>query len=75
MIRHQVPDVLRPNFLPLDEREDDWKRVAGYAANQPEAAYVLLVDRTGRVRWCTHAPFSPGAFAQLREAAQQVADE
>ena len=72
-IRHAVPDVLQPNFIPLADQEDAWKRVAGYAPDQPEAAYVLLVDSTGNVRWSTHAAFSPAGFAQLTQAAQQMA--
>ncbi|MGI4827063.1 MAG: hypothetical protein ACRYFU_02585 [Janthinobacterium lividum] len=72
-IRKDVPDVLKPNFLPLTENEDAWKRVAGYAADQPDAAYVLLVDATGKVRWSTHEAFTPAGFTQLTQAAQQVA--
>ena len=74
-IKHDVPDVLKPNFLPLTEREDDWRRVAGYTPNQPEAAYVLLVDAAGKVRWSTHEAFTPAGFAQLTQAAQQLASE
>ena len=72
-IRKEVPDVLKPNFLPLLDQEDAWKRVAGYAADQPEAAYVMLVDQHGNVRWSTHAPFSNAGFAQLSQAAHQLA--
>src|SRR5579875_2108553 len=34
-IRKDVPDAVKPNFLPLTNDEDAWKRVAGYAADQP----------------------------------------
>lgn len=71
-IRHEVPDVVRPNFLPLTDHEDDWKHAAGYAPDQPDAAYVLLVDAAGRIRWKTHLPFSSPQFTALKEAAQQV---
>ncbi len=72
-VKHEVPDVLKPNFLPLTEDEDAWKRVAGYAQDQPEAGYVMLVDRTGRVQWSTHAAYSPIAFAELRRRAEDLA--
>ena len=72
-IKRAVPDVLKPQFLPLTENEDAWKRVAGYAADQPEAAYVLLVDRSGGVQWRTHAQFSDAGFAQLRDHANALA--
>ena len=74
-IRKQVPDVLKPNFLPLTENEDAWKRFAGYTADQPDAAYVLVVDAQGILRWSTHGAYSPEGFAQLTERAQQVAAE
>ena len=74
-IRHEVPDVLKPNFLPLTEDEDAWKRTAQYAADQPEAAYILLVDRTGHVQWSTHAPFSPAGFDELRHHAETLAHQ
>lgn len=73
-VRKQVPDVLKPNFLPLFDHENDWKQVAGYTAGQPEAAYVLLVDASGIVRWSTHEAFSPAGFSHLRELAQQLSE-
>ena len=72
-IRKQVPDVLKPNFLPLFDQENEWRRIAGYSADQPEAAYLLLVDSTGAVRWSTHEAFSPAGFAHLRYLAQTLA--
>ncbi len=74
-IRHDVPDVLKPNFLPLTGEEDAWKQAAGYATDQPEAAYVLLVDRQGRVQWSTHAGFTSAGFAELRRRAHTLAGE
>ena len=72
-VRKDVPDVLKPNFLPLTEGEDAWRTAAGYSKDQPEAAYVMLVDPTGTVRWSTHAAFTPAGFAQLTGAAQHLA--
>ncbi len=74
-IRKQVPDVLKPNFLPIFDHEDDWKRVVGYTHDQPEAAYVILVDKAGRVRWSTHEAFSPAVFNTLRTQAQRLGNE
>ncbi len=74
-IRKDVPDVLKPNFLPLTDHEDDWKRVAGYDDHQPDAAYVLLVDQTGAVRWSTHAAFTPAAYEILKERANTLAND
>ena len=72
-IRKAVPDVLKPNFLPLLDHEDEWKQTAGFDPQAEDAAYVCLVDRSGNVRWSTHQPFSPALFAQLTQAAQTLA--
>lgn len=72
-VRKQVPDVLKPNFLAIFDDEEEWKQVAGYRADQPEAAYVLLVDSAGTVRWSTHDAYSPAGFAHLRDLAQEMA--
>ncbi len=74
-IRKAVPPVLQPNFIALTGNEDVWKQFAGFAPDQPEAAYVVLVDAAGRVRWTTHAAYTSAGFGQLTQAAQQVATE
>ncbi len=72
-IKGKVPDVLKPHFLPLTDDEAAWREAAGYVPDQPDAAYVLLVDRAGRIRWTTHAPFSEQGLATLRAQAQALA--
>ena len=74
-IREAVPDVLKPNFIPLTEDEDRWKRTAGFDPAFAEAPYVLLVDRAGGVRWSSHAAFTEAGFAELSRAAQQLSTE
>lgn len=72
-LKGAVPDVLKPNFLPLTEGEDAWKRAAEFTGAQPDAAYVMLVDRVGQIRWSTHAAFSPAMFGELRHRAELLA--
>ena len=72
-VRKDVPDILKPNFLPLFDNESAWKQIAGYTPDQPEAAYVLLVDQAGVVRWSTHDAFSATGFAHLQDLAQHIA--
>jgi hypothetical protein len=71
-IRKQVPEVLKPNFVPITTGEDKWKQLARFNPTTPDAAYVLLVDHTGQVRWQTHEPFTPTLFQQLSTAAQNL---
>ena len=75
-IRKQVPDVLKPRFVPLTSGESTWKQLTHFSASSaPDAAYVLLVDHTGTVRWQTHDPFTPARFQELSTAARTLAAE
>lgn len=72
-IRKQVPDVLKPHFLPLTANEAAWKQAANFSPSAPDAAYVLLIDRSGNILWQTHEPFSQARFNDLSTAAHQLA--
>jgi hypothetical protein len=74
-IRKQVPDALKPRFLPLTSNEAAWKLFASFSPSAADAAYILLVDRSGSLRWQTHAPLTPTLFNQLSTAARQLAAE
>ena len=71
-IRKQVPDILKPRFVPLTSGEAEWKQAAGFTSTAPDAAYVLLVDRSGGILWQTHEPFSQARFYQLATAARAL---
>ena len=71
-LRKKVPDFLKPRFLPLTQDEPAWKQAVGYTHDAPDAAYILLVDRTGAIRWSTHQPFTPAAFAELQRQAASL---
>jgi hypothetical protein len=72
-IRKQVPDALKPRFVPLTAGEAAWKQAAGFTPTAPDAAYVLLVDHSGRILWQTHEPFSQPRYDQLSAAARALA--
>jgi hypothetical protein len=63
-IRKGVPKAEYDRFLLLFEKEDEWKRVAQFS--EPDAAYVLLVDREGNVNWTTHRNVDNDAIAELQ---------
>jgi hypothetical protein len=71
-IKKQVPDALRRNFVPLTSDLDGWRQVAGFTPDAPDAAYVMLVDSAGRIRWQTHEPFTQARFDQLANAARTL---
>ncbi len=71
-IRKQVPDIVKPRFLPLTTGESAWKQAAQFTPTAPDAAYVLLVDNTGAILWQTHDPYSPALLSQLYTAARPL---
>ena len=74
-IRKQVPEALRPHFVPLTSRESAWKQISGFTPTASDAAYVLLVDRNGNVRWQTHEAFTPARFDELATATRKLVAE
>ena len=66
-IGKEVPDHMKESFAPVFEHEDQWKRVVDYSA--PDDAYVLLVDKSGNVKWKAHGPVSEQKLRELRTAA------
>ena len=74
-IRKQVPDVLKPHFVPLTSGEAAWKQITNFSPSAPDAAYILLVDRSGTLRWQTHEPFTPARLNELQTAARNLAAE
>jgi hypothetical protein len=72
-IRKQVPDILKPHFVPLTTNQDAWKQIANYTPSAPDAAYILLIDRSGNILWQTHEPFTPARFNDLATAAHNLA--
>jgi hypothetical protein len=74
-IRKQVPGPVRPNFVPITSGEAAWKQLAGFTPDAANAAYILLVDRNGSVRWQTHEPLTQQRFAELADAARKLAAE
>jgi hypothetical protein len=72
-IRKQVPDPLKPFFVPLTSGQAAWKQLTGFTPTAPDAAYIVLVDGSGRVLWQTHEPYSPARFNELSAAARNLA--
>lgn len=56
MIKHGMrsgtPKAEQDSFIVLEQDEDAWKKVAGFA--DPNDAYILLVDSAGNVKWRAH---------------------
>jgi hypothetical protein len=74
-LRKQVPNLIWANFLPLTSDEPQWKQAAGFSSASPDAAYVLLVDRAGAVRWQTHGPLTTDKLTQLGAEVRKLTAE
>jgi ATP10 protein len=62
-IRKGVPPSEHDRFLLLFDKEDEWKKIAQFS--EPDAAYVLLLDREAKVVWSTHGNVDDNAVAEL----------
>jgi CubicO group peptidase (beta-lactamase class C family) len=69
-IRRGIPKPLRERFAVATQQVDQWKAVAGF--DDPDTAYVLLLDAQHRVIWRRTGPWSDEADqALLRELARE----
>ena len=71
-MKSDVPTQAQPRFVPVADREGEWKSAAGYSRQTPEdQAYLLVVDGSGVI----HARFAAGpptgaAYANLKRQLQ-----
>ncbi|MHB8420702.1 MAG: hypothetical protein ACYDCL_21730 [Myxococcales bacterium] len=60
MARGQEAPERLGSFLLLFNSEAAWKTLAGFEPRAADAAYLLVVDRQGLLRWRTHQAATPG---------------
>ncbi len=68
-IKSATPASQRDHTIVLYKDEAIWKARLGVTSDK--YAYVLCVDKTGRIRWEGSGPFSESSFAGLK---QSIAD-
>ena len=51
---------------------DAWRQRVGFS--EPDAAYLILLDRTGRVTWRHAGPFEKAAFQELSRKVSELED-
>ena len=49
--------------------EDAPKIIAALGNDRPQSAYVVLLDKDGRITWSTNAGYSPGKVLELKKIA------
>jgi hypothetical protein len=63
-IRKGVPDELREHFVPIVTGEAAIKTLVMY--KEPDDAYLVVLDRAGKIAWQQHGPLSDAAYTRLR---------
>jgi hypothetical protein len=62
-MRRGTPKEKHENVITVYGGVDAWKQRVGY--QQPKDAYLILMDRQGKVRWLHAGPFDESRFADL----------
>ncbi len=67
-IKKDVPESQRANFLPVLHNEDELQKLVGF--KQPDDAYVVVLDRSGKVAYQTHAGSVDPGYAEFHAKVQ-----
>ena len=72
-MRKGVPPAEQSRFVPIYDREADWKKLVNFSA--PDDPYLLLTRPDGSVVWQGHSLFSETLYGELKDAiAKATAD-
>ena len=63
-MKKSVPESERANFVPVLHSEADIKKLVNY--KEPDDAYLVVLDRSGKVAYQTHGAADAFAYADLR---------
>ena len=63
-IKSSVSERGKPHFVPILENGAAWRALAQYKGG--DAAYVMVVDGTGVVRWQSHDAFSEAVYGAMQ---------
>ena len=69
-MRRGTPRELHDRVLTVYSGGKEWKQHVGFSA--PDIAYVLLVDRAGKVAWSGRGPFGDAEYRALAERAREM---
>lgn len=65
-----VPEDLRATFVPVVHQEDALKKLVGY--KEEDDAYLVVLDRSGKVVYQTHGAAPDASYAELRAKLQSL---
>lgn len=71
-IKKDVPERLRSTFVPVVHQEDVLKKLVDYKDDHSDDAYVVVLDRSGKVAYQTHGGPDASGYAELRTKLQSL---
>ena len=69
-MKGSTPAARQDHFLVVVKGEAELKKAAVFS--ESDDSYVLLLDRTGEIRWRTHGSVNETALKELREQADKL---
>lgn len=65
-----VPEAERATFVPVMHNEAELKKIVNY--KEPDDAYAILLDRTGKIVYQTHSGPDVSGYTELRTKLQSL---
>ena len=72
-MRKGTPEADREHAITVYGGVDPWKKLVGY--NAPNAAYLIVLDKAGIVRWQHSGAFDETAYAALASQMKTVLEQ
>lgn len=69
-IKDSIPEPGQRTFVPVEDHQKDWKRIAAFGAE--DDAYVLVVDGSGVVRWRFQGACTAASYEAMHRAIAAV---
>jgi hypothetical protein len=69
-IRKGIPEDQRPNFLPVVHNEAELQKLVGF--KEADDAYIIVLDRSGKVAYQTHSASVDPAYVEFRSALAEL---
>jgi hypothetical protein len=74
-MRGGTPEGLHENVITVYNDSGDWKERLSYSPEHENAAYLVVLDGEGIVRWLYRGPFEPALAEDLRHVLSSLADQ
>ncbi len=72
-IKKGIPENARDHFVPILQGEAELKKAVNY--QEADDAYLILLDRTGKLVHQIHGPFTDASYSTLRTEIQSLLDQ